>query len=75
MKWSRAESRLSDRKWIVLISIALVLEIIWLLYELNIIALPFFKRAKSASPAVEAGAILKAQSDIKKRSEELTTKT
>lgn len=68
MKWSRPQGLLSDRKWIFLISIALILETIWLLAELNIISLPFINRHKNSAGSVEAGYIIKAQSDIKKRS-------
>lgn len=68
MKWSRPQGLLSDRKWIFLISIALILETIWLLAELNIISLPFINRHKNSAGSIEAGYIMKAQSDIKKRS-------
>jgi hypothetical protein len=67
MKWSRPQGLLSDRKWIFLISIALILETVWLLAELNLISLPFLNRHKNSKGLVEAGYIIKAQSDIKKR--------
>lgn len=67
MKWSRPQGLLSDRKWIFLISIALILETIWLLAELGLITLPFLNRQKNSTGLIEAGYIMKAQSDIKKR--------
>lgn len=67
MNWSTSNKSFSDRKWIVLISVALVLETIWLLSELNIITLPFLNKTKKERVAVEAGYIVQAQVDIKKR--------
>jgi len=60
--------QISDRKWIVIICIALVLEVIWLLYDLQLISLPFLSSSKSKTNAVEAGYIIRSQEDVKKRS-------
>ncbi|MCC2679648.1 MAG: hypothetical protein K0R29_2224, partial [Pseudobdellovibrio sp.] len=68
MKSIRDGSQNSDRKWIIIICVALVLEVIWLLYDLQLINLPFLNSSKSKNNAVEAGYIIRSQEDVKKRS-------
>lgn len=67
MKLSPREPKISDRKWITIICIALVLETVWLLYDLQLISLPFLNSSKSKLNATEAGHIIRSQEDVKKR--------
>lgn len=67
MKRFGGGSKFSDKKWITIICIALVLEIIWLLADLQLISLPFINRSKKNVSAVEAGHIIRSQEDVKKR--------
>ncbi|MBY0554360.1 hypothetical protein K2P97_07520 [bacterium] len=57
-----------DRLWIALIVVALVIECVWLLSDLNLISLPFISQKKSVSSGVEAGYVMKAKEDLRRRS-------
>lgn len=63
----KKEPKISDRKWIIIICVALVLEVVWLLYDLQLIALPFLTSSKTKTNAVEAGHIVRSQVDVRKR--------
>lgn len=57
----------SERKWIALIILLLTVEIIWLLIDLQWINLPVFFRKTSYSGATEAGHVIKAKNELKRR--------
>lgn len=57
-----------DKLWIALIIIALVVECVWLLVDLNVISLPFASQKKIGINAIEAGYVMKAKEDLRRRS-------
>ncbi|MGZ3690254.1 MAG: FecR domain-containing protein [Pseudobdellovibrio sp.] len=58
----------NDRIWIALIAVALVIECVWLLADLNWISLPFISQKKAGQSTAEAGYVLKAKEDLRRRS-------
>lgn len=57
----------SERKWIALIILLLTAEIIWLLIDLQWINLPAFFKKTSYSGVTEAGHVIKAKNELKRR--------
>lgn len=58
----------SDLQWIIFILLLLVVETTWLLADLQWINLPFFtKNAPTNSGSIEAGYVVKAKSELKRR--------
>ncbi|OFZ29516.1 MAG: hypothetical protein A2622_07250 [Bdellovibrionales bacterium RIFCSPHIGHO2_01_FULL_40_29] len=57
----------SDRRWILFILVLLSFEITWLLADLQWIDLPFLKRQTIQTGLVEAGHVMKANDNLKRR--------
>lgn len=57
----------SDRKWITFILVLLVVEVLWLLVDLNWITLPFIVKKSQQIGSVEAGYIISTKKDLKRR--------
>lgn len=57
----------SDRKWIAFILLLLAAEVLWLFVDLQWINLPFFLRKSQQSAEKEAGYIVTAKKDLKRR--------
>lgn len=57
----------SDRKWIALILLLLIAEVIWLFADLRWIELPNFIKKISSSDAKQAGHVLSSKNDLKRR--------
>lgn len=57
----------ADRKWIGLIVILLIAEMLWLLVDLQWINVPFFSKKSQTSNASEAGYIISSKKDLKRR--------
>lgn len=57
----------ADRKWIVLIVILLIAEVLWLLVDLQWINVPYFSKKSRTSNPVDAGYIISSKKDLKRR--------
>lgn len=57
----------SDRKWIALILLLLIAEVIWLFADLRWIQLPSFMKKLSGSDTKQAGHVLSSKNDLKRR--------
>ncbi len=57
----------ADRKWIILIGLLLIAEVLWLLVDLQWINVPFFSKKSNTSNAVDAGYIISSKKDLKRR--------
>jgi len=56
-----------DRKWIGLIVILLIAEVLWLLVDLQWINVSYFSKKSQTSTATEAGYIISSKKDLKRR--------
>lgn len=57
----------ADRKWIGLIVLLLIAEVLWLLMDLQVINIPYFSKNSSTQNAKEAGYIISSKKDLKRR--------
>lgn len=57
----------ADRKWIGLIVLLLIAEVLWLLVDLQWITVPFFVKKSQTSSESEAGYIISSKKDLKRR--------
>lgn len=57
----------ADRKWIGLIILLLVAEILWLFVDLQWIQVPYFSKKNQSSNTSEAGYIISSKKDLKRR--------
>lgn len=57
----------SDRKWIALILLLLIAEVIWLFADLRWIQLPSFIKKLSSADSKQAGHVLSSKNDLKRR--------
>ena len=57
----------ADRKWIAVIVLLLVAEVLWLLVDLQWIQVPFFNKKSASSSMTEAGYIISSKKDLKRR--------
>ncbi|AZZ35519.1 hypothetical protein CIK05_01445 [Bdellovibrio sp. qaytius] len=57
----------TDRKWIGLIALLLIAEVLWLLVDLQWIDVPFFFKKSQSSQMSEAGYIISSKKDLKRR--------
>ncbi len=57
----------SDRKWVALILLLLIAEVIWLFADLRWIQLPSFMKKISSSGSKQAGHVLSSKNDLKRR--------
>lgn len=58
----------SDRKWIGLIVLLLIAEVLWLLVDLQWIQVSFFNKKSASSNMTEAGHIISSKKNLKRRS-------
>ncbi len=57
----------ADRKWIGLIVLLLIAEVLWLLMDLQVINISYFSKKSSGENAKEAGYIISSKKDLKRR--------
>jgi hypothetical protein len=61
------ENTNADRKWIPIIGLLLVAEVLWLAIDLQWIHISFFSKKTTSTNAVEAGHIVSSKKDLKRR--------
>lgn len=61
------KNRFSDRFWIISILILIVVETLWLLTDMNIIEISFFRKKNSQKGEVEAGYVITISDELKRR--------
>lgn len=57
----------ADRKWIGLIVLLLIAEVLWLLMDLQVINIPYFSKKTLSQNEKEAGYIISSKKDLKRR--------